>query len=232
MEEINDTELLDNRFYKASEKYWDRIPPTVDGMLGGFGFLSEKDIDGSSHFLFSLFEVYHIELINPPSRQKALDCGAGIGRVTKNLLINHFESVDLLEQNPKFIETAKTYLSTCISRVDFHCSALQNFYPKPQKYDVIWCQWVLGYIRDDDLIEFLKNCVSGLKKKGVLVVKDNVTSSNALEFDTTDSSVTRPYKDLVGIFEKAGLICIKKKLQRYMPSGLYPVYMFALKPKN
>lgn len=37
--------------------------------------------------------------------------------------------------------------------------ALQNFYPKPQKYDVIWCQWVLGYIRDDDLIEFLKNCV-------------------------------------------------------------------------
>lgn len=51
-----------------------------------------------------------------------MDCGAGIGRVTKNLLINHFESVDLLEQNPKFIETAKTYLSTCISRVDFHCS--------------------------------------------------------------------------------------------------------------
>lgn len=57
MEEINDTEQLDNRFYKASEKYWDHIPPTVDGMLGGFGFLSEKDIDGSSHFLFSLFEV-------------------------------------------------------------------------------------------------------------------------------------------------------------------------------
>lgn len=57
MEEINDTEQFDNRFYKASEKYWDHIPPTVDGMLGGFGFLSEKDIDGSSHFLFSLFEV-------------------------------------------------------------------------------------------------------------------------------------------------------------------------------
>lgn len=75
-------------------------------------------------------------------------------------------------------------------------------------------------------------CRSGLKKKGVLVVKDNVTSSNALEFDTTDSSVTRPYKDLVSIFEKAGLICIKKKLQRHMPSGLYRVYMFALKPKN
>ncbi|XP_015191261.1 PREDICTED: N-terminal Xaa-Pro-Lys N-methyltransferase 1 [Polistes dominula] len=218
---------LDSKCYKASENYWDRIPPTVDGMLGGFGFLSGKEIDGSSRFLSSLFK-----LINPPSKQHALDCGAGIGRVTKNLLLKYFENVDLLEQNPKFIESAKTYLESNISRIGFHCSALQNFHPTPQKYDVIWCQWVLGYINDEDLIGFLKNCVSGLKKEGVLVVKDNVTKSDVLEFDTTDSSITRPYKDLVGIFNKAGLICIKRKLQNHMPPGLYPVYMFALKPKN
>ncbi|XP_014598166.1 PREDICTED: N-terminal Xaa-Pro-Lys N-methyltransferase 1 [Polistes canadensis] len=218
---------LDNKCYKASEKYWDRIPPTINGMLGGFGFLSGQEIDGSSKFLSSLFK-----LENPPSRQHALDCGAGIGRVTKKLLIKYFENVDLLEQNPKFIESAKTYLRNNISRIGFHCSALQNFHPTPQKYDVIWCQWVLGYINDEHLVGFLKNCVSGLKKEGVLVVKENVTRSDVLEFDKTDSSITRPYKDLVGIFDKAGLICIQRKLQKHMPLGLYPVYMFALKPKN
>lgn len=44
-------------FYSAAAKYWDRIPPTVDGMLGGFGFISQTDIKGSTIFLKSLFEV-------------------------------------------------------------------------------------------------------------------------------------------------------------------------------
>ena len=46
-----------DEFYTAAAKYWDRIPPTVDGMLGGFGFISQTDIKGSTLFLKSLFEV-------------------------------------------------------------------------------------------------------------------------------------------------------------------------------
>ena len=38
------------------------------------------------------------------------DCGAGIGRVSKRLLLPLFESVDLVEQNPQFLERAKTYI--------------------------------------------------------------------------------------------------------------------------
>lgn len=228
MEKRDETKSLNNEFYTAAAEYWDRIPPTVDGMLGGFGFLSQTDIKGSTHFLNTLFE-----LENPPSKFIALDCGAGIGRITKNLLVKHFKHVDLVEQNPKFLETAKTYLNPCISRIgEFYPIGLQNFCPTPEKYDVIWCQWVLGHLRDDDLVQFFKNCVSGLKKNGVLVVKENVTRSDTLTIDTTDSSVTRPYKDLVGTFEKAGLVCLITKLQRNMPRSLYPVHMFALKPKN
>ena len=44
-------------FYEHAAKYWDQIPPTVDGMLGGFGFISQKDIFGSKQFLKKLFEV-------------------------------------------------------------------------------------------------------------------------------------------------------------------------------
>lgn len=38
------------------------------------------------------------------------DCGAGIGRVTKNLLLPLFDTVDMVEQNPDFLQKAKDYL--------------------------------------------------------------------------------------------------------------------------
>ena len=63
-----------------------------------------------------------------------------------------------------------------------------------------------------------------------MVVKENVTSSSELEIDKEDSSVTRPHEDLLKAFEKSGFKCIKEERQYNMPDGLYPIYMFALKP--
>lgn len=73
-----------------------------------------------------------------------------------------------------------------------------------------------------------------LKNNGIIVVKENVTNSNSsiLEIDKTDSSVTRSINSLRSLFEKAGLICIKEKQQIKFPRGLYPVYMFALRPMS
>lgn len=44
-------------FYEDAVKYWDEIPATVDGMLGGFGYISHIDIMGSKKFLKKLFNV-------------------------------------------------------------------------------------------------------------------------------------------------------------------------------
>ena len=41
---------------------------------------------------------------------RALDCGAGIGRVSKRVLLPLFSEVDLVEQNQAFLEKAKMYL--------------------------------------------------------------------------------------------------------------------------
>ena len=38
------------------------------------------------------------------------DCGAGIGRVSRGLLLPLFSQVDLVEQNQSFLDQAKTYL--------------------------------------------------------------------------------------------------------------------------
>ena len=217
-----------NEFYTAAAKYWEHIPPTVDGMLGGFGFISQTDVKGSTIFLKALFESK-----NPPSRTFALDCGAGIGRITKNLLLNHFKHVDLVEQNTKFLEVAKTCLRNYSARIGTYYSiGLQNFCFTTKKYDVIWCQWVLGHLKEDHLIEFLKNSSSGLRPNGLIVIKENVTSLKNLEVDAKDSSVTRPLCEYYRIFKESNLVCIKEEQQHKFPRGLYPVYMFALKPAN
>ena len=41
------------------------------------------------------------------------DCGAGIGRVSKELLLPIFTKVDLVEQNKTFLDNAPEYL-VCI----------------------------------------------------------------------------------------------------------------------
>ncbi|XP_033228652.1 N-terminal Xaa-Pro-Lys N-methyltransferase 1 isoform X2 [Belonocnema kinseyi] len=188
------------------------------------------------NFIFKGFEIekkWNKNFIEtPPQNIYGLDCGAGIGRVTKNLLTRFLKRVDLVEQNSKFLEAAKIYLETSSEKIgEFYPIGLQDFCPVSTKYDLIWTQWVLGHLRNEDLIRFLKNCVHGLKENGVIVIKENVTSVDKMDIDTADSSVTRPYGELHKIFKRAGLSCIKEQKQNGMPRGLYPVYMFALRPQ-
>lgn len=75
----------------------------------------------------------------------ALDCGAGIGRITKRLLLPLFGVVDMVDVTEDFLVKAKTYLGEEGKRVrNFFCCGLQDFSPEPQSYDVIWIQWVIG----------------------------------------------------------------------------------------
>lgn len=83
----------------------------------------------------------------------------------------------------------------------------------------------IGYI-------FYITCRDALSENGVIVVKENVTSSGKIEKDYTDSSVTRTFKQFIRIFKKCNLKRIKQCKQANFPNGIYPVYMFALKPNN
>lgn len=46
-------------FYSNAEEYWREVPPTVDGMLGGYGSISSIDINGSKAFLQKFLGVRH-----------------------------------------------------------------------------------------------------------------------------------------------------------------------------
>ena len=54
--------------------------------------------------------------------------------------LQHFERVDLLEQDKHFLEKAVEYLDGNSRVGSLYCSGLQNFDFVPETYDVIWCQ--------------------------------------------------------------------------------------------
>lgn len=139
--------------YEKALEYWSEIPATLDGVLGGFGFISDIDIEGSKLFLLSI-----LTSPKPPATNLALDCGAGIGRISKYLLVPQFKSVDVVEPDEKFINSIDKYVGRDSHKLgNLYKISLQEFRPD-KKYDVIWNQWVLGYLKDEDLVTYLALC--------------------------------------------------------------------------
>ncbi|CAJ0759844.1 3440_t:CDS:2 [Entrophospora sp. SA101] len=221
-------------WYTDALDYWSSTPATINGMLGGFGVVSQLETNSSIEFIKEFIEgrkgARNVIKVPPYiTKSYALDCGAGIGRVTKHFLLKVFEKVDLVEYTPKFIKQAESqYLlnekkSGKIGK--FICKGLQEFTPETKKYDMIWCQWVLSHLTDEDLIQFFKRCKIGLKNNnGIIGIKENI---NAIGYclDKDDSSVTRSDKIFKEIFEKSGLKLIKEAVQFGMPEGLFEVKM-------
>ena len=65
-------------------------------------------------------------------------------------------------------------------------------------FDIIWCQWCLGHLSDQELVAFFKRARGALKAlaDGLIVVKENLCrdeedGSPRSVFDHEDSSLTR-----------------------------------------
>ena len=75
---------------------------TDDGVLGSYGFLNDLDINDSEKLIDELMEkgvlkndlaIGFIYISTPYKFSYFIDCGAGIGRITKNLLSKKFKTV-------------------------------------------------------------------------------------------------------------------------------------------
>jgi protein N-terminal methyltransferase len=57
--------------------------------------------------------------------ERAADCGAGIGRVSKHFLLHRFAHVDLIEQSPRLLRGAPEYLGSVADRASYIVIGLQ-----------------------------------------------------------------------------------------------------------
>ncbi|CAM4602864.1 unnamed protein product [Eretmochelys imbricata] len=211
------------QFYARAKHFYREVPATEEGMMGDYIELSSTDIESSREFLR--------KFIGGPGKagtEHALDCGSGIGRVTKHVLLPVFKSVELVDMMENFLAEAQNYLQGKKDRVKmYYCYSLQEFTPAPQKYDVIWIQWVSGYLTDKDLLEFLIRCQNGLKDNGVVILKDNVAREGCI-LDPLDSSVIRDLSILRSLVEKSGLTILQQERQEGFPEQCVPVWMLAM----
>lgn len=219
--------------YTDAITYWTNTPATVDGVLGGYGeetIVPTMDVLGSSHFMRKLKSRM---VVAPDHRRYAADIGAGIGRVTKTMLSKHCDIVDLVEPVQPFCEQMENELKELKQEGkigEIFQIGMQDWVPEKGKYWLIWCQWCVGHLPDDQLVEFFKRCIEGLQPNGTIIVKENNTPTNEDDFDSTDSSVTRADTKFKELFEKSGLKLIATDRQKGLPKELYPVRMYALKP--
>ncbi|XP_031198134.1 alpha N-terminal protein methyltransferase 1B [Mastomys coucha] len=211
------------QFYARAKLFYQEVPATEEGMMGNFIELSNPDIQASREFLR--------KFVGGPGRAGtgcALDCGSGIGRVSKHVLLPVFSSVELVDMMESFLLEAQSYLQVNEDKVEsYHCYSLQEFTPHLGRYDVIWIQWVSGYLTDKDLLAFLSRCRDGLKENGVIILKDNVAREGCI-FDLSDSSVTRDMDILRSLIRKSGLVVLGQEKQEGFPEQCVPVWMFAL----
>lgn len=112
-----------------------------------------------------------------------------IGRITTNLLLPVAERVDVLEPVAKFTEALRGIEGV---RNVFNVGLEHWTAPPDARYDLIWTQWCLNYVNDDQLLQYLERCKAALvPETGLIVVKENLSSTNDDMYDEVDSSVTR-----------------------------------------
>ncbi|EIE19830.1 hypothetical protein COCSUDRAFT_30891 [Coccomyxa subellipsoidea C-169] len=226
-------------WYAPAVEYWDKQPASYDGVLAGLGHLNGDDIADSRKFIRKVFDQQLQAAESTGRRLVAADCGAGVGRVTEQLLLHHCAEVDLVEPSKHLLETAQRNLTSAAPKAypaghraaAFLHTGLQGWNPEPQRYDLIWIQWALLYLTDDDLLALLERCKGGLKPGGLMIFKENVCE-NGFVVDPEDSSVTRSDAYLLDLLKRAGYTLRGSALQRNFPKGLFKVRMYAAQPKE
>jgi len=226
------------QWYERGKAYWEwdglhNRGTTNDGVMSGIGPLHDADIADSFRFLVG----GESSLWPQPAFQassRALDLGAGIGRVSGALLFRLCGEVDLVDGSATHLETARATLGEdprksqpvgflargeegrsrgrlgrCI------CCDLQDYVPPAStKYDLVWIQWTTMYLTDNDLIRLLRDCRGALAPGGMIVLKDNVIDvvigpkgliDGRYMVDEEDASVSRTRSHLLDLVREAGL---------------------------
>ena len=146
---------LEQNWYGTAISYWSTVPATVDGVLGGYGQVSPMDLTESAAFLDAL--ASHGCSTSPGNPAScAVDCGAGVGRVTAGLLMQRFGRVDVVEPVQHFLQQARADLGARGHRGELHQVGLEAFDAPANTYDCIWVQWCIGHLVDDDMVAFLQ----------------------------------------------------------------------------
>ena len=226
-------------WYESTLKHWTTAVSSEsdDGVLGGFGSIDAVDVEGSLKFLA---EWHGDGTVLPRPGTCALDCGAGIGRVSEGVLLKAFEKVRLVEVSANLLARAEEKLgaSHAPGRCEFVAASLREYEPAAGSVDVAWVQWILGHLTDNDVLRLLQRCRTALRPGGAVIVKENNAVPSACEqrgiytLDEPNANVIRSHGHHLTLFKLAGLKVVRFKVQEGFPDELHAVRMYLLVPAS
>lgn len=235
-----DSREISQGWHRRNVKFWQAQGDNLRGMTGGG--VSQRDLAFSEKAFSDL--VHQTRSGLPFGR--ALDCGAGIGRVSAHVLRRFCSHIDLVEFVKKHLAKAKAQLSPkgkggCTFA--FHNASMQTFRIAAKVYDLIWCQWLLMYLTDADALDLLRRAREGLSSGGLLIVKENVsTHDKATYFDDADGelwiegepgapvSCVRTALHYEDLFERAGLQVTEERMQQDLGPDTMEMVWYVLTP--
>lgn len=109
-------------------------------------------------------------------RHRALDAGAGVGRVAKGALLKRFEHVTLMEPCDAWRDKSHAFLG---KKGEKRCAFVAGRLEAPpadllgDPFDVVWVQWALQYLTDADVVASLRRLGALLAPGGALLVTEN-----------------------------------------------------------
>ncbi|KAL2829205.1 alpha-N-methyltransferase NTM1 [Aspergillus cavernicola] len=222
----------------ASIEYWNSVPATSNAMLamlGDYPWYTRIDLRGSKTFLGKVRRLVP-GCTRDEKLQTAVDCGAGVGRVTEGFLRQVCNVVDAVEPVEKFTAVMRgSKLKETGVIGEIYVMGIEAWVPE-KKYDLVWTQFCVGHVTDVQLVEYFNRCRDALTETGVIVVKENISTDRNGDdmYDDEDSSVTRTDEKFRALFKEAKLNVIASELQLGFPKNfkLLPVRFYALRPKS
>ena len=195
--------------------------------------INDSTVLGFSHLLCLAPLIILFDMITI----SGTDIGAGIGRVSKNVLSKFFQYIDVQDQNDTFLQQARKQLISLSHHCQFrtaYCTPLQLFEPPPAVYDIIWIQWVIAYLKAQDIVVTLNRIRRGLKPAiGRVVIKENIAStSSPAEIDPDDHYVFRSITDWIKLINQSDFRVVSYRKDTRMPTGVMPVAFFFLCPRD
>jgi hypothetical protein len=223
--------LHKSAYYRANEIYW-----TNDG--GYYGSSDDQAMVGDDGAVQDAEEGLafldrYLDLLQARSRENptgkhqqlrfetAVDLGAGVGRVTKLILLKRYDRVRLVEGDAGWSKRSRTYLGKkrtlrcqfVHKRIDALTEADIESWGEPA--DLMWVQWTLQYLIDVDFVDCLRIMAGGLRPgTGILIVKENrpygLAREDRFQMDLPEGEnerydITRPDIHHRLLFDMAGL---------------------------
>jgi protein N-terminal methyltransferase len=119
-------------------------------------------------------------------RRLAIDVGAGLGRVTRGVLLKWYDEVHLVEGDAAYCRRCRAKLgkkkgSRClVTQCYLQDMTAATLGGRPA--DLVWVQWTFQYLTDIDVVDCLKTLALSLRPPvGVIVVKENRPYGTARE---------------------------------------------------